>query len=147
MFYELIGTLLGQAAASLASDQLGRVADERAQRERRQITALLRRVGAIWPDLFRALEEECSILEETLRSAAETALAHGLAPAESREIGGSVDPLARYRELLCKLDEWVILLREHAQEPWTQDALRALRAGLGDAAEVQGRLVDGMLAA
>jgi hypothetical protein len=57
------------------------------------------------------------------------------------------DPLARYRGLLWALDELVILLHEHGQTPWAQEALRALRRGLADAAEVQGRLVDDMLAA
>ena len=147
MFYELIGTLLGQAAVSLASDSPDRLGDERAQRERRQITALLRRIGAIWPDLFRALEEECSILEKTLRDTAEAARRSGLAASESAALSAGAEPLARYRALHCELDEWVIRLHERDHEPWAGEALRALRRGLADAAEVQGRLVDGMLAA
>ena len=147
MFYELIGTLLGQAAVSLASDPPDRLGDERVQRERRQITALLRRIGAIWPDLFRALEEECSILEKTLRDIAEAARRSGLAASESAALGAGAEPLARYRALHCELDEWVIRLHERDQEPWAVEALRVLRRGLADAAEVQGRLVDGMLAA
>ncbi len=147
MFYELIGTLLGQAAEALSADPPGDLGDERAQRGQRQLTTLLRRIGAIWPDLFSALEEECSILEETVRGTAEAARMHGVVRAESRAIRGSSDPLTRYRELLCELDEWVILLHERGEEPWAGDALRALRRGLADAFEVQGRLVDGMLAA
>ena len=145
MFYELIGILLGDAAVSLESDRPEGIGDERAARERRQITALLRRVGAIWPDLFRAFDEECSILAEPLRVASEAVRANGLAVAES-PLGDS-DPLARYRELLVGLDELVILLHEQGHEAWAEDALRGLRRGLADAAEVQGRLVDGMLAA
>ena len=59
--------------------------------------------------------------------------------------GAVTDPLARYRGLLRELDEIVILLHEHSRQPWAQDALRALRRGLADAADVQGRLVDEML--
>ena len=65
-------------------------------------------------------------------------------------VGGRPDAyrlatLARYRGLLRELDEIVILLHEHSRQPWAQDALRALRRGLADAADVQGRLVDEML--
>ena len=147
MFYELIGRLLAQASVALTSDEVGVAVDERAQRERRQITALLRRVAAIWPELFSALQEECRILEKTACDVAEAAAAHGLAPAKSRSVPGVAEPLLRYTELQCELDEWVILLRTHDGQAWAQEALRTLREGLGDAAEVQGRLVDQMLAA
>ena len=147
MFYESIGALLRQAAEALASDDPGRPLDERGRRERRQITALLRRIGVIWPALFRALDEECAILQATLRSTAEAARAHRLTPVDGRDSAAIADPLARYRRLLCELDELVILLHAHGQESWAQDALRAVRRGLADAAEIQGRLVDDMLAA
>ena len=147
MFYELIGRLLAQASVALASDEVGVAVDERAQRERRQITALLRRVAAIWPELFSALHEECRILEKTAGDVAEAAAAHGLSPAKPRSAPEVAEPLLRYRELQCELDEWVILLRTHDGQAWAQEALRTLREGLGDAAEVQGRLVDQMLAA
>lgn len=139
--------LLGEAAVSLEADRPEEIDDERAARERRQLTALLRRVSAIWPDLFRAIDEECSILGETLRAASEAARANGLAVAESPSASGSRDPLARHRELLVGLDELVLLLHEQGHEAWAQDALRGLRRGLADAAEVEGRLVDGMLVA
>jgi len=147
VFYELIGVLLGEAALSLQSDRRGEIDDERAARERRQLTALLRRVSAIWPDLFRVFDEECSILGETLRLASEAARANGLAVAESTSGSASRDPFARYRELLLGIDELVLLFHEQGHEAWAEDALRDLRRGLADAAEAQGRLVDGMLAA
>ena len=147
MFYESVGVLLGGAAEALAADDPNRPVDERGQRERRQITVLLRRIGVIWPKLFQALDEESAILESTLRSTAETARAHQLAAADGPTSAGITDPLVRYRQLLFDLDQWVILLHEHGQEPWVQAALRSLRRGLADAAEVQGRLVDDMLAA
>jgi hypothetical protein len=56
------------------------------------------------------------------------------------------DPLARYRQLLCEVDELVILLHAQESECWTRQSLSALRVGLAEAAEVQGRLVDKMLA-
>ena len=69
MFYESIGAQLGRAADLLTEAPTDRGLDDRARRERRQITRLCRRVGRIWPDLFLALEEESRILDET-RSAA-----------------------------------------------------------------------------
>ncbi len=154
MFYESIGAQLGRAAEALTADDTSRALDERGQRERRQITTLLRRIGVIWPKLFRALDEESEILEATRHSAAEAARAHRLMPdlpaqdaTDQPASAGNVDPLLRYRRLQCELDELVILLHEHGQEPWAQQAIGRLRRGLADAAEVQGRLVDEMLAA
>ncbi len=146
MFYESIGALVGRAAEALAADDPRRAVDERGQRERRQIIKMLRRIGVIWPKLFRALDEESAILEAALRSAAEAVRAQRLAPADERASAEAADPLVRYRRLLWELDELVILLHEQGEEPWAQDALRSLRRGLADAAEVQGRLVDDMLA-
>ncbi len=144
MFYESIGALLGQAGESIAADDPSLLVDERAQRERRQTTKLLRRIGAIWPQLFQALDEESSILDATLHNACEVAQAHHLAGI-SRTANREADPLVRYRRFLCELDELVIQLHEHSEETWAQDALRSLRGGLADAADVQGRLVDHML--
>lgn len=160
MFYESIGAQLGRAAESLAADDPNQPIDERGQRERRQTIKLLRRIGAIWPQLFQALDEESAILEATLRSATEAARANALAlqnnkhedkdedkheDKETDTSAGNADPLARYRGLLLELDGLVIRLHERGHEPWAQDALRSLRRGLSDAAQVQGRLVDEML--
>ena len=156
MFYESIGAQLGRAAESLAADDPNQPIDERGQRERRQTIKLLRRIGAIWPQLFQALDEESAILEATLRSATEAARANDLALQNNRHedkhedketdtSAGNANPLARYRGLLLELDGLVIRLHERGHEPWAQDALRSLRRGLSDAAQVQGRLVDEML--
>lgn len=147
MFYESIGALLGQAAESLAADDPDLPVDERSQRARRQIIVLLGRISVIWPQLFQALDEESAILEATRHSAVEAARAHGLELPDACETDEIADPLARYRQLLRALDELVILLHEHGRASWAQDALRSLRRGLADAAEVQGQLVDDMLAA
>ncbi len=141
-----MGASLGRAAEVLASEDPGRQLDERGQRERRGTTRMLRRIGAIWPTLFEALNEESEILDATLRSAAAAARAQQRAPTEDRASAATADPLARYRLLLFELDQMVILLHEHGEQPWAQDALRSLRRGLFDAAEVQGREVDDMLA-
>lgn len=146
MFYEAIGTQLGRAAESLAADDPSLPIDERGQRERRQTIKLLRRIGSIWPQLFQALDEESAILEATLRSACKTARSNHLILQEDAESVETRDPLARYRGLLRELDGLVIRLHERGHEPWAQDALRKLRRGLSDAAQVQGRLVDDMLA-
>ena len=144
MFYESIGAQLSRAAEALAADDPSRAVDERGQRERRATVKLLQRIGVIWPNLFQALDEETAILEATVCSTAQAARAHQLVATDPPAV--SADPLARYRELLCELDALVILLHEHGQEPWAQQALRSVRRGLADAAEVQGRLVDDMLA-
>ena len=151
MFYESIGAQLSRAAEALEADDPGRPVDERGQRQRRATVRLLRRIGVIWPSLFRALDEECAILEATRRSVAEAAQAQHLArgeraSADTAESAEGADPLVRYRRLHYELDALVILLHEHGQEPWAQDTLRSLRRGLADAAEVQGRVVDDMLA-
>jgi hypothetical protein len=147
VFYESIGAQLGRAAEALTADDPARPVDERGQRERRQIISLLRRIAVIWPELFRSLEEESTILAATRNSAAEVVRAHGLDSAGEPASAPLADPLARYRQLHCELDALVILLHEQGPEAWAQDALRSLRRGLADAAEVQGRLVDDMLAA
>ena len=144
LFYETIGPLLGRAADALEGADLPAPPDERRQRELRQIRTLLRRIRAIWPDMFHALAEETAILEATLRAAISQANAHGLDPEGE---GAAAGPLDRYRGLLGALDAMVILLQEHAEEVWAQDAMRSIRRGLADAAEVQGRLVDDMLRA
>ena len=150
MFYESIGAQLSRAAETLEADDPSRPLDERGQRQRRAAIKLLRRVGVVWPSLFRALDEECAILEATRRSAAEAARARNLAPkGERANADGAAetdDPFPRYRRLHFELDALVILLYEHFHEPWAQAALRSLRRGLADTAEVQGRVVDDMLA-
>ena len=146
LFYETLGVLVRSAGEALERGDLAGERDERGHREFRQVTALLRRVGVIWPQLFGALAEESAILEETLRGAVSVAREHALAP-NDEALSQLTDPLARYSRLLTDLDAAVVLLYEHYDETWAQEALRSLRRGLAAAAEVQGRLVDAMLAA
>ncbi len=143
MFYESIGLQLGGAAEALAADDPRNPVDERGARQRRGTIKMLRRISLIWPSLFQALDEETAILEATLRSTAEALLPHRLGVTDEPAL--PTEPLARYSGLLYELDQLVIQLHEHGEEPWAQAALRSVRRGLADAAEVQGRLVDEML--
>jgi hypothetical protein len=144
LFYESIGPLLDKAARVLEREDGPAAGDERTQRELRQTRTLLRRIGAVWPDLFAALEEEIAILSETHGNTASELRTRGLDVPEAKPCA---DPLDRYRGLLAALDAAVILLQEHEKEAWAEEATRSLRTGLSAAADVQGRLVDGMLGA
>jgi len=148
VFYESIGVLLGRSAEALAAADPDRPQDHRDRRQDRQITTLLRRISVIWPELFRTLDEETSILEATLRDATRVVQAHRLTHTDaSMSEPPNADPLMRYRQVLCDLDELVILLHGHVGEAWARDALSGLRRGLGDAVEAQSRLVEKMLGA
>jgi hypothetical protein len=145
MFYELIGILLTRGGVAL-SERHGPNAsdDERNQREFRQIALLMRRLGAVWPQLFKSLAEESEILSTTLnRLRAPLSRAGVAVPAAVDECP---DPLERYRLLARELERAVIALHEHHRDRWAAEALHELRRGLADAAEVQGRLVDLALA-
>lgn len=145
MFYELIGDLLTHGGDALTDRHSDRGAgDERTQREFRQIALLMRRVGAIWPSLFASLEQETEILSATLDRVA-AHLAQAGVGWEPTEPAGS-DPLQHYRYLLTELDRMVIILHEAHDQPWAAEALRDLRHGLAEAADVQGELVDQALA-
>ena len=147
MFYESIGMLLGGAAESLAAGADDASGDEREARRRRQITTLVRRLGAVWPDLFAALAEETAILETTLAGALQAARANELPVPPSAGGAAPSDPLERYRAVMRELDELLIGFHAREEETWAGEAVRRVRRGLADAAEVQGRIVDAMLAA
>jgi len=141
MFYEGIGKLLSEAAAMLAAGQAG--GDAKAQRAQRGITTLLRRLGAVWPGVFDALRDETSVLETTLATARRVAELHGIEIA--REVSVA-DPVGHYAALQRELDSVVEGFHAAGDEAWAQSALRDIRRGFAEAAEVQGRLVDAMLA-
>ena len=142
MFYEGIGRLIAESAALLAAGQEGD--DTKAQRAQRGIVTLLRRVGAVWPGVFDALREETAVLERTLARAREAAAAHGI---EVEAEAPVPDPVGHYGALERELDALVARFHGEGDADWAQSALRELRRGLAEAAEVQGRLVDAMLAA
>jgi hypothetical protein len=142
VFYEAIGTLIANSADALTERHGdGRVKDVRDEREFRQITLLLRRLAAIWPDLFRSLEDELTVLDDTLTAA--VAAYPGLrALLPGTGTPRSSDPLTHYREVLADLDAVVIELHARHEDPAAAGAARTVRRGLAAAAEVQGHLVD-----
>jgi hypothetical protein len=142
VFYEAIGTLIENSADALTERHGdGRAKDVRDEREFRQITLLLRRVAAIWPDLFRSLEEELAVLDETLATAV-AACPDLRVRLPATRAPRSSDPLTHYREVLADLDTVVIALHERRDDPAATSAARTVRRGLAAAAEVQGHLVD-----
>jgi hypothetical protein len=146
VFYEAIGTLIENSADALIERHGdGRVKDVRDEREFRQITLLLRRVAAIWPQLFRSLEEELGILDETLAEAVAACPDLG-GQLQGTRAGRSPDPLMHYREVLADLDTVVIALHARHEDPAATFAARTVRRGLAASAEVQGNLVDRALA-
>lgn len=146
MFYEAIGTLIENSADALTERHGdGRVKDVRDEREFRQILLLLRRVGAIWPDLFASLEEEIGVLDKTLAEVVAACPDLG-GQLPGTRAGRSQDPLRHYREVLADLDTLVVALHARPEDPAAALAARAVRRGLAAAAEIQGELVDRMLA-
>jgi hypothetical protein len=145
VFYEAIGMLVEHAGETLTARHAdGREKDVRDQREFRQITTLLKRVGAMWPHVFTSLEAELDVLERTLDGAV------AALPELSGQVSGgadrSEDPLQRYRQVLADLDVVVVTLHDRAGDPTAATVVRAVRRGLAEAAEIQGRLVDLALA-
>ncbi len=143
MFYDALGSLLGQAGAAMVSSNADALpADDRTQRESRQIALLLRRTRAIWPRLFASLALETEILRRGLEEANAVLTARGLAACSAE---ADDDPLLAYRRIGRALDSVVERLADQADQAWAAHALVALRRRLAEAAEVQGRLVDRML--
>jgi hypothetical protein len=148
MFYDLVGNLLVRSGDALTERHGGGTSsDERTSREFRQISLLLRRLGEIWPDLFRSLFEESAVLAATrdeIFGSIERSLPNWERP--PLDAGATGDPLRRYRSILIDLDGVVDLLHAHHDQEWADAALVGLRHGLAAAAEIQGRLVDRALA-
>jgi hypothetical protein len=146
VIYEVIGPLMRHAGEALTTRHGGNAAkDVRSDREFRQIATLLKRIGVIWPQLFANLDRENRVYAATLAEVRDQCAANGVelpAPTAS-----SADPLIRYRENQLDLDRAVQLLQPHAKTEWGAAAVRRLRAGLAEAAEIQGELIDGALAA
>jgi hypothetical protein len=154
MFYDAFAALIAQAGDALETRDAQHSDDPRFRREGRQIATFLRRTGAVWSDLFTALQAETRVLEEghqavnvKLRAAGCEAVplrprAAGLGPLAS---SSETEPLERYRAINRALDEVVERLTPRAREPWAKEALGELRASLARAAAIQGQLVDRML--
>jgi hypothetical protein len=52
----------------------------------------------------------------------------------------------RYRQAQADLDAALLALQDHLGEAWADAAVRRLRAGLAEAADIQGELIDRVLA-
>ncbi len=145
MFYEAIGALFTNAGEALSTRHGGdRPRDVRDQREFRQITSLLNRIGAIWPDLFASLDEEIGVLESARTDVLGIYAAAGItAPPIDAP---NPDPLRRYRQVLADLDGIVEYSHSRASEPWAAQTISRVRRGLAESADIQGRLVDRALA-
>jgi len=142
MFYDAFAALIAQAGDALEARDAEPSDDPRFLREGRQIATFLRRTGAVWSDLFSALQQETQVLEEGHEGVSARLRAAGL---ESLPTRSETEPLERYRAVNRALDELVEQLTPHAREPWAQEALGELRASLAQAAAIQGQLVDRML--
>jgi hypothetical protein len=144
MFYDLIGNLLVRGGEALRDRHGGGApGDERTEREFRQIGLLMRRVGAIWPDLFTSLSRESAALGSA-RDQVFTLIERSV-PAWTRPpvaLCTADDPLRTYKSVLRDLDGVVDLLHEYHEEPWASEALCILRRGMAEAADIQGELVD-----
>ena len=165
MFYDALGSLVGQAGLALGERDERGAQDARDERELRQIGLLLRRARGVWPLLFETLDAESRILECALDELDRAFEAQGLPPVDRSE---QTAPLDRYRDLELAIDrafqqslerasdrEFEITvaidralerLLERANEEWSTTARRALRARLAEAAQIQGQLTDAMLA-
>jgi hypothetical protein len=142
MFYDALGSLLGQAGDAIERAGERTESDARGQREARQIGLLLRRTYAIWPRLFETLVTETGILVRGLEEVNIELDRRGL---ETNRVPPESDPLAYYRSIGLALDATIARLGERPAEDWSEAALASLRRSLAESAEVQGRLVDEML--
>lgn len=145
MIYEAIGPLMRHAGEALTTRHGGSgPRDVRTDREFRQIATLMSRIGSIWPHLFDSLDRENRVFAATLDDVRARCGANrvDLPPPAV----GSPDPLVRYREALADLDVVLVALQDHLGEPWADAAVRRLRAGLAEAADIQGELIDQALA-
>ena len=143
MFYDALGSLVGQAGLALGERDERGSQDARDERELRQIGLLLRRARGVWPLLFETLDAESRILEGALDELDRAFEAQGLPPVDRSE---QTAPLDRYRDLERAIDRALERLLEHANEEWSTTVRRALRARLAEAAQIQSQLTDAMLA-
>ncbi len=138
-FYEALAALFARAAERLS----GGDTDGLTQRQIREVTVFLRRMNAMWPELFSCLGQETSVLRAGLLELNSSIRRAGIAAPLSWSMADqSDDPLVEYRRLLRVCDEAMTFLREHRRESWADHALEQLRNVLADAVRIQGRLVD-----
>jgi hypothetical protein len=139
MLYDEPGPLLARAGELLASG----ATDEQVLSQLRPIGVQLKRLGAMWPDLFMTLARENAVLVSARDEIAASLDAHlpeaaaGLTAADDPD-----DPVMVYRHVLRQLNDVLPVLHEHRRTPWGASALAALRLAITEAGRVQAMMVD-----
>jgi hypothetical protein len=123
MFYESFGMLLEQSAQVLSRDVRPEVGDERVRTQLDAVAALAADIGALWPALFRGLEEENRILAEAL----------GTDTPSAEHLG----PIERHRALVAQFNER--LQSAAGRDP---AAVAALRDAIAATADVQRAVME-----
>lgn len=126
MFFDAMGRILVRAAEVLRSDVRGGIDDAYLRQQVDAIALIVGELGAAWDELFATLAAENAVFERTLANAG------------TEFVGASGDPLGRHAALLRAVDQAVAALHEQGDA----DALRGIRHGLAEAAELE----RGMLA-
>lgn len=124
MFFDAMGRILVRAGEVLRTDVRGDVDDVYVRQQVDAIALIVGEVGAAWGELFATLEAENAVLERTLAQARRGSV---IAP----DLGA--DPLARNATLLGAVDRAIAELHDRGDG----DALRAVRGGLVEAAELE----------
>jgi len=126
VFFDAMGRILVRAAEVLRSDVRAEIDDAYVRRQVDVISLIVGELGAAWNELFATLDAENAVFERTLASAG------------TEFIGAPGDPLRRHAALLAAVDRAIAALHEQGDA----DALRGMRHGLAEAAELE----RGMLA-
>ncbi len=138
MFYDEPGSLLRRAGELLSRTE---APDEAFLAQLRLIGVQLKRLGAMWPDLFSTLDAENRIL---LAAHADivACVPQSLAVRIVADDEQPADPVLLNAALLRQLNDMLPVLHEHRHEAWGAAALQRLRRAVADAAGVQGALTD-----
>lgn len=136
MLYEEPGQLLSRAGQLLASGNV----DEQVLTQLRSIGVQLKRLGAMWPDLFITLAQENAILLKARADVAAHMRGHDIG---LPHLGGPdpEDPINLYRHLLKQLNDALPLLHQHRHDA-SAAALTSLRQAIREAGRVQAQMVD-----
>lgn len=128
MFYEVWGPLLERADQVLRLEVRDHVGDPAARAQLDAVATLLSDLGAMWPHVFEALQDETILL------------AGGAGRAPARPASGP-DPLAAHGDAVQALGDRITAARR-LRGPERERALRAVRESILGAATVQGEIVE-----
>jgi len=144
MLYDEPGPLLARAGELLASG----ATDEQVLSQLRPIGVQLKRLGAMWPDLFTTLARENAVLVCARDQIAASLDAHqpeaaaGLTAADDPDDPVPDDPVMVYRHVLRQLNDVLPVLHAHRRTEWGASALATLRVAITEAGRVQAAMVD-----